>query len=144
MFIITSEVSLMLRLSLYCLALCTFTVAQAQESPQPPTAQIKPKEIPVNGDKLIDNYFYLREKTNPDVISYLEKENAYTETMMKSTEALQEKLYKEFLGRIPERTPLTVLSADDPKRRRVGFSIFEQIGIGVHNPLALTRILIKR
>ena len=51
---------------------------------------------------------------------------------------------KEFLGRIPERTPLTVLSADDPKRRRVGFSIFEQIGIGVNNPLALSRILISR
>lgn len=51
---------------------------------------------------------------------------------------------KEMLGRMPERTPLTVLSADDPKARTIGFSIFEQVGIGIHNPLALTRCIIAR
>jgi len=43
----------------------------------------------------------------------------------------------EFFGRIPVRTELTVLSADDPKNRLIGFSIFEQIGIGAYNPFAL-------
>jgi len=43
----------------------------------------------------------------------------------------------EFFGRIPVRTELTVLSADDPKNRLIGFSVFENIGIGVHNPLGL-------
>lgn len=50
----------------------------------------------------------------------------------------------EFVGRIPVRTELTVLSADDPKARRIGFSVFENLGIGVHNPLGLVRIKIAR
>jgi hypothetical protein len=50
----------------------------------------------------------------------------------------------EFLGRFPVRTELTVLSADDPKARRIGFSIFEMIGIGAFNPKALARIKIAR
>ena len=66
----------MLRLCLCLLTLCSVPVVQAQDNPSPPTAQAKPKEIQVNSDKLIDNFFYFREKTNPDVIAYLEKENA--------------------------------------------------------------------
>jgi len=50
----------------------------------------------------------------------------------------------EFFGRIPVRTELTVLSADDPKNRLVGFSIFENIGIGAYNPFALQRLAITR
>jgi len=50
----------------------------------------------------------------------------------------------EFFGRIPVRTELTVLSADDPKQRLIGFSMFEQIGIGAHNPYSLQRIAITR
>jgi len=50
----------------------------------------------------------------------------------------------EFFGRIPVRTELTVLSADDPKARRIGFSVFENLGIGSHNPLAITRVKIAR
>ncbi len=50
----------------------------------------------------------------------------------------------EFFGRIPVRTELTVLSADDPKARTIGFSVFEQIGIGAFNPFGLTRMVITR
>ena len=50
----------------------------------------------------------------------------------------------EFFGRIPVRTELTVLSADDPKNRLIGFSIFENIGIGAYNPYALQRLIITR
>ena len=50
----------------------------------------------------------------------------------------------EFLGRIPVRTELTVLSADDPKARRIGFSVFENLGIGCHNPLAICRVKVGR
>src|SRR5205823_8176354 len=49
----------------------------------------------------------LREKQNPEVLAYLEAENAYTAAGMKHTEALQEQLYREMLGRIKE-TDLTV------------------------------------
>ncbi|MFO0816182.1 MAG: S9 family peptidase [Gemmatales bacterium] len=97
----------MLRLLTLFFALAS--AIQAQEQPQPPVASIKAKNIELHGDKMVDNYFYLREKQNPEVISYLEKENAYTAAMMKSTEALQDKLYKEFLGRI-KQTDLSVPS----------------------------------
>lgn len=50
----------------------------------------------------------------------------------------------EFFGRVPVRTELTVLSADDPKNRMVGFSMFENIGIGAYNPFALQVLNITR
>lgn len=50
----------------------------------------------------------------------------------------------EMFGRIPVRTELTVLSADDPKARTIGFSIFENLGIGAYNPKGLTRLTITR
>src|SRR6266478_4021361 len=68
----------------------------------PPTATIKPKVDTLHGEVRTDNYFWLREKSNPEVTSYLEKENAYTAARMKHTEALQQKLYDEMLGRIKE------------------------------------------
>lgn len=50
----------------------------------------------------------------------------------------------EFFGRIPVRTELTVLSADDPRNRTIGFSCFENLGIGCHNPLGLCRVALAR
>jgi len=50
----------------------------------------------------------------------------------------------ENFGRIPVRTELTVLSADDPKARTIGFSCFENLGIGAFNPRGLTRLTITR
>jgi len=50
----------------------------------------------------------------------------------------------EMFGRIPVRTELTVLSADDPKARTIGFSVFENIGIGAYNPKGLARLTITR
>ncbi|HMG00227.1 MAG TPA: LpqB family beta-propeller domain-containing protein, partial [Gemmatimonadaceae bacterium] len=69
---------------------------------KPPVATVKPKVDTLHGDVRTDNYFWIREKTNPDVISYLNAENAYTTARMKHTEALQQKLYDEMLGRIKE------------------------------------------
>lgn len=50
----------------------------------------------------------------------------------------------EFFGRMPVRTDLTILSADTPKSRLIGFSMFQQIGCGVFNPYAITRLKITR
>jgi len=69
---------------------------------QPPTTDKKPKVVEINGDRLVDNYFWLREKTNPAVIAHLEAENAYAASVMKPTEALQEKLYNEILSHIKQ------------------------------------------
>ncbi|MGH8003518.1 MAG: oligopeptidase B, partial [Limisphaerales bacterium] len=77
------------------------------ETTKPPAAKIIPKTDTVNGYVRTDNYFWLRNRENPEVISYLEAENKYTEAVMKPTEPLQEKLYKEMLARIKE-TDLSV------------------------------------
>src|SRR2546426_11780061 len=69
---------------------------------KPPVTEKKPKITTINGDRLVDNYFWLREKTNPAVIAHLEAENAYTDSVMKPTAALQEKLYNEILSHIKQ------------------------------------------
>src|SRR5215470_14400432 len=79
----------------------------AAASPQPPVAQRIPKVDMVHGDRRVDNYFWLREKSNPEVKAYLEAENAYTDAVMKPTQELQEALYKEMVGHIKE-TDLSV------------------------------------
>jgi oligopeptidase B len=68
--------------------------------PQPPLARREPVEHILHGDRRIDHYAWLREKQNPDVLAYLNAENAYTDAVLRGTEAFQEKLYQEMLGRI--------------------------------------------
>ncbi|HET6892723.1 MAG TPA: hypothetical protein VFH31_16585, partial [Pyrinomonadaceae bacterium] len=70
--------------------------------PKPPMAEKKTKTTNIHGETLVDDYFWLREKSNPQVIAYLEAENAHTDAVMKHTAALQEKLYKEMVGHIKE------------------------------------------
>ena len=74
---------------------------------KPPVATIKPKVDTLHGEVRTDNYFWIRNKSDAQVISYLEAENAYTAAKMKHTEALQQKLYDEMLSRIKE-TDVTV------------------------------------
>lgn len=50
----------------------------------------------------------------------------------------------EMFGRIPVRTELTVLSADNPEERTIGFSMFENLAIGAHNPRGLQRLIVQR
>ncbi|MEP6924359.1 MAG: S9 family peptidase [Pyrinomonadaceae bacterium] len=69
---------------------------------KPPVAEKKLRTTEINGYKLEDNYFWLREKTNPAVKQYLDAENAYTETVMKPTAEFQKNLYDEMLGRIKQ------------------------------------------
>jgi oligopeptidase B len=71
-------------------------------TPQPPMTEKKSKTTRIHNDTMTDDYFWLREKTNPDVIAHLEAENSYAETMMKPTAALQDKLYKEMVSHIKE------------------------------------------
>ena len=70
--------------------------------PQPPVARRRPKVLEVHGDRRVDPYYWLREKDNPEVIAYLEAENAYTDAVMAPTAPLQEKLYRETVGRVQE------------------------------------------
>ncbi|HEV2034505.1 MAG TPA: oligopeptidase B, partial [Candidatus Dormibacteraeota bacterium] len=70
--------------------------------PQPPIARRRPKVLEAHGDRRVDPYYWLREKDNAEVIAYLEAENAYTEAVMAPTATLQEKLYRETVGRVQE------------------------------------------
>ena len=78
------------------------SAADTSSLPTPPVAKKEPKVTEINGHKLVDNYYWLRDKKNPDVRAYLESENAYTDAVMKPTEPLQKKLYDEMLSRIKE------------------------------------------
>jgi oligopeptidase B len=78
------------------------TAADSGTLPSPPVAKKVPHVSEVNGHKMVDNYFWLRDKPNPEVRAYLEAENAYTDAVMKPTEGFQKKLYDEMLGRIKE------------------------------------------
>jgi oligopeptidase B len=68
----------------------------------PPVAKKVEKTDVVHGDKRVDNYYWLRDKKDPEVIQYLEAENAYTAALMKPLESLQSKLYKEMVARIQQ------------------------------------------
>ena len=69
---------------------------------QPPMTVKKTKTTKIHDYTMVDDYFWLREKTNPEVIKHLEAENGYAEAMMKPTTALQLKLYNEMVGHIKE------------------------------------------
>src|SRR5271166_804600 len=97
-------------LSVY-LALMTLTVS-ADDAVQAPAAKIVPHTSTTLGETRTDNYFWLRDRNDPDTIRYLEAENEYTKAEMKHTDALQSKLYSEILGRI-QQTDLSVPTKHD-------------------------------
>ena len=76
-------------------------LAGAQTLPAPVAKRV-PVETVLHDDRRVDNYSWLREKENPDVIAYLNAENAYTDSVLRPTEPFQEKLYQEMLSRIQQ------------------------------------------
>jgi oligopeptidase B len=69
---------------------------------QPPVAKIVPKTLEKHGDKRIDNYYWLNERENPEVIDYLNKENEYYQKSTAHTKPLQDDLFIEMKSRIKE------------------------------------------
>ena len=69
---------------------------------EPPVAKIIPKELTAHGHTRIDNYYWLNQRENPEVLAYLEAENAYKDAVMAHTEDFQEKLFQEIVGRIKQ------------------------------------------
>jgi oligopeptidase B len=78
-----------------------------QTAVTPPVAKVIPHQLEMHGDVRTDDYYWLRERNNPEVIGYLEAENAHTRSVMAHAEALQETLYQEIVGRI-KQTDLSV------------------------------------
>lgn len=67
---------------------------------QAPTVKKIPKELIIHNHTRVDDYYWLNERENPEVISYLNNENDYCNEKMKHTEALQKELYEEIVGRL--------------------------------------------
>ncbi|HCS48568.1 MAG TPA: oligopeptidase B, partial [Candidatus Aminicenantes bacterium] len=93
-------------LAIFCLAsvlgLGDVACQKAEPGPQPPVAEKIIKEFQEFGKTRVDNYYWLKERENPKVLEYLKAENKYLEAVLKPTEALQEKLYQEIVGRIKQ------------------------------------------
>ena len=99
------------RIRSFALALAAFSpvVVVAQQAPAtsaaapaltPPVAAVRPHRFEEHGNVRTDPYYWLKERSNPEVISYLEAENTYTKAVMAHTEALQDRLYEEMKGRV--------------------------------------------
>ena len=83
------------------------TAAGNGAAPLPPVARVIPRVDTLFGDVRVDNYFWMREKSDPAVLEHLKAENAYTEASLRHLEPLREQLYREILGRVKE-TDLSV------------------------------------
>jgi oligopeptidase B len=80
----------------------TSALAQSASAPTPPIAERIHTEKPINGAVLTDDYAWLRERTNPRVVKYLEAENAFAEQSTSDEKPFAEKLYSETLSHIKQ------------------------------------------
>jgi oligopeptidase B len=83
--------------------LATVSLARGQGAPgapTPPRAAAIPERLERFGRVRVDNYYWLKDRTRPEVVAYLDAENAYTDAIMEPTRALQQDLYDEIIGRI--------------------------------------------
>lgn len=78
-----------------------------------PRAKVITHKLQHHGHTRTDNYYWLRERDNPDTIAYLEAENAYTKKMMAHVEGLENKLFEEIKGRIKETDMSVPYKKDD-------------------------------
>ncbi|HUF17272.1 MAG TPA: S9 family peptidase [Thermoanaerobaculia bacterium] len=105
---------------------------QNTETPKPPTAKVVPFRLEKHGDVRTDNYYWLREREDPEVIAYLEQENAYTEQVLFHTKDLQEKLYDEIVARIPQADETVPVRID-------GYLYYERFEPGKDYPIYVRR-----
>jgi oligopeptidase B len=92
-------------------AVCAATMISCTPTkPVAPVAEKKPFELELHGDLRIDDYYWLRERTNPEVLAYLEAENAYAAAVMAKSQTLREELFNELKSRIqPDESTVPAL-----------------------------------
>ena len=92
--------------ALLLLTLALFSCGSLNENQNtemtPPKAEKKPHEMTIHGHTRTDDYFWLKERENEEVIKYLNDENAYTDQVLADTKELQDNLYTEMRSRIKE------------------------------------------
>ena len=84
------------------IAVSAFVVACSAENPESPMLAKIPEKLEIHGDVRIDNYFWLNDRNNPDVIEYLETENRYADEVMAPFEGLKTTLIEELKSRIKQ------------------------------------------
>ncbi|MCH8956437.1 S9 family peptidase [candidate division KSB1 bacterium] len=94
--------SILLFSILSLLFVCTVLAAEKRSDVKPPMAKVKPKKLENHGHVRTDNYYWLKERENPEVIDYLNAENDYTDAVMAHTKDLQDELFEEIKGRIKQ------------------------------------------
>lgn len=93
-------------------SMTTILAACANENAVPPDAPQRPERLERHGDVRIDNYLWLNDRDDPDVIAYLEAENAYADRALRGTAGLQQKLVEEMASRIkPDEKSVPYLEA---------------------------------
>ncbi len=92
-----------------CASLQPVDEPKTASKPKPPIAKKIPYETSIHDTVLVDYYYWMKDKsrTDPDVIEHIEKENAYTDSVLSHTVELQEQLYQEIVGRI-QKTDISV------------------------------------
>lgn len=73
-----------------------------QSNSKPPIAKLSPKNLEIHSHSRIDNYYWMNDRENPEVIAYLKQENEYKESCLAADKPLREKLFKEMKSRIKE------------------------------------------
>ncbi len=99
---------------------------------KPPKAKKIPKELTIHGDTRTDNYYWLNDKKDQEVIDYLTAENKYKDAILKPTKKFQEKLFKEIVGRI-KQTDMSVPYKKD------GYWYFSKYKKGKEYPIYLRK-----
>ncbi len=87
--------------------------AAGDAEPSPPMARREPHRLEAHGDVRIDPYYWLRERDDPEVIAYLEAENAYTDAVTAPLEDLERELFEEIVDRIPQEDRSAPVRVDD-------------------------------
>ena len=112
------KIFLFLLVSMSCLVACKpaseiSTPAEVTSAPVgEPMLEKRPHEMTLHGHTRVDEYYWLRDdsRKDPQMLAYLEAENAYFEKIMKPTDAMQETLYEEMTGRLdPDDSSVPVL-----------------------------------
>jgi len=86
----------------YCAIFAPQNKDKMPEELKAPVAAVRPHRLEKHGDVRIDDYYWLNDRENPEVIDYLNQENAYYREMTKDEEPLREALFAEMKARIKE------------------------------------------
>jgi oligopeptidase B len=123
-----------MKLSIFALAIVGifFLVSCGPTSITAPVVEKRPHSLELHGDVRVDDYYWLRDRTNPEVLSYLEAENTYTDQIMAATQALQDELYEELKNRVqPDESTAPALDN--------GFYYYKRYEDGLEYPIHCRR-----